>query len=84
MEFSAGANAPSESSPDLPSPEDLSVDQGAQVNQGQDSLRPGAVLPSKGDQNINKPTSNDSAKTEQQVPKNKRTLKSLRDFPLEP
>ena len=70
--------------PDLPSRGDLSVAQGAQVNQEQDSRRPGAVLPSKGDQNKHEPTSNHSAKKEQQVPKNKRTLKSLRGFPLEP
>ena len=63
---------------------DLSVAQGAQVNQEQDSRTPGAVLPLKGDQNKHEPTSNDSAKKEEQVPMNKVTLKSLRDFPLEP
>ena len=82
-ESSAGPNAPSESPTDLPSREDLSVAQGAQFNQGQGSQRSGTVLPSKGDQTINKPTSTDSAKTEQQLSKNKRTLKSLRDFPLQ-
>ena len=44
----------------------------------------GAVLPSKGDQNINEPTSNDSAKQEQQISKQKRTLRSLKDFRFEP
>ena len=62
----------------------LTVAQGARVNQEQDARKTGAVLPSKGDQNINKPTPTDSAKTEQQLPKNKITLSSLRDFSLEP
>ena len=70
--------------PDLPSQGDLFVTQGAQVNREQDSLTPGAVLPSKGDQNINEPTSNDSAKQEQQISKQKRTLRSLKDFRFEP
>ena len=84
LESSVGPNVPSESPPDLPSRGDLSVAQGAQVNQEQDSRTPGAVLPLKGDQNKHEPTSNDSAKKEEQVPMNKITLKSLRDFPLEP
>ena len=67
----------------MPSREDLFVAQGAQFNQGQGSQRPGTVLPPKGDQTINKPTSTDSAKTEQQLSKNKSTLKSWRDFPLQ-
>ena len=82
MESSAGPNAPSESSPELPSQGNLSVVEEAQVNQGQGSQKPGTVLPWTGDQTIKKPTSTDSAKTEQQVSKSKRTLKSLRDFPL--
>ena len=51
--------------PDLPSRGDLSVAQGAQVNQEQDSRRPGAVLPSKGDQNKHEPTSNEFTSKEQ-------------------
>ena len=57
---------------------------GAQVNREQDSLRPGADLPSNGDQNINESTSNGYAKKEKQIPKQKRTLRSLKDFRLEP
>ena len=45
---------------------------------------PGAVLPPKGDQNINEPTSNDPTSKGQQIPKQKITLKSLKDFRLEP
>ena len=65
LESSVGPNVPSESPPDLPSRGDLSVAQGAQVNQEQDSRTPGAVLPLKGDQNKHEPTSNDSAKKEE-------------------
>ena len=84
LESSAGPNVPSESSPDLLSRENLSVALGVQANREQDSPKPGAVLPSKGDQNVNEPTSNDSTNKEQQIPKQKRTLKSLKDFRLEP
>ena len=56
LESSAGPKVPSESPPDLPSQGDLSVVQRAQVNREQDSLRPGAILSSKGSQNINEPT----------------------------
>ena len=69
LESSAGPNAPSESSPDLPSQGSLSVAREAQVNQGQDSRRPGAVLPSKRDQNIQETTSNESTNKEQQIKK---------------
>ena len=62
LESSAGPTVPLESPPNLPSQGDLSVVQRTQVNREQDSLRPGAVLPSKGDQNTNEPTLNDSAK----------------------
>ena len=82
LEFSAGPNAPSGSSPDLPSPENLSVVQEAKFNQEQGSQKPGTVTPLKGDQTIKKPTPTSSAKTEKQLSKNKRTLKSLPDFPL--
>ena len=67
----------------MPSQGDLYVVQKTQVNREQDSLRPGAVLPLKGDQNTYEPISNDSAKKEEQIPRKKRTLKSLRDFPYE-
>ena len=82
LESSVGTNSPSGSSLDLPSRENLSVVQKVQVNKEQGSQKPGTVTPSKGDQTIKKPTPTSSAKTEKQVPKNKRTLKSLRDFPL--
>ena len=48
---------------------DLYAVQRAQVNREQDFLRPGAILPSKRDENINEPTSNDSEKKELQMPK---------------
>ena len=82
LESSAGPNAPSESSPDLPSRGNLAVVQGAQVNQRQGSQKPATVVPSKGDQTIKKPAPTNSTKTEQQISKNKRQLKSLKDFPL--
>ena len=62
LESSAGPTVPLESPPNLPSQGDLPVVQRTQVNREQDSLRPGAVLPSNGDQNTNEPTLNDSAK----------------------
>ena len=83
MESSAGPVAPLEGSPDLPSRENLSVVQEAQVNQRQDSQKPRTVSPSKGNQTIKKTTPTNSTKTEKQVSKKKRTLKSLRDFPLQ-
>ena len=43
MESSSGSVAPSESSPDLPSRENLSVVQEVQVNQKQDSQKPGTA-----------------------------------------
>ena len=82
LDSSAGPNAPSGSSPDLPSREELSVARGAQASKEQNSQKPGTVKPSKGDQTIKKSTPTSSAKTEKQVSKNKRTLKSLMDFPL--
>ena len=69
-------------SPDLPSRENLSVVREAQANQEQGSQKPGTVTPSKGDQTIKKPTPIRSPKTENQVSKNTRTLKSLRDLQL--
>ena len=83
LESSAGPSAPSECSPDLASRENLSVVQEAQVNQRQDSQKPRTVSPSKGNQTIKKTTPTNSTKTEKQVSKKKRTLKSLRDFPLQ-
>ena len=87
MESSAGPVAPSESSPDLPSRENLSE---AQVNQKQDSQKPGAAseeprtAPSSKRNRVKKKAApSNSEKTEKQVPKNKRTLRSLRDFPLQ-
>ena len=80
---STGPVAPLEGSPDLPSRENLSVVQEAQVNQRQDSQKPRTVSPSKGNQTIKKTTPTNSTKTEKQVSKKKRTLKSLRDFPLQ-
>ena len=76
MESSAGPVAPWESSTDLPSRENLSVVQRAQVNQKQDSQKPetaseepGTASPSKGNQVKKKATSCNSGKTETQVPK---------------
>ena len=80
MESPAGPKLPSERLPDLPSQEDLSVDQRSQVNPKPISLGPGSNLPLKGDQNINEPVSIDSVKKEQQIPK-KKILRSLRNFP---
>ena len=89
LESSAGPVAPLESSPDLPSRENLSVVREVQVNQKQDSQKPGtaskepgAVSPSKGNQVKKKATPSNSQKAEKQISKKKRTLKSLRDFPL--
>ena len=82
MESPAGPKLPSERLPDLPSQEDLSVDQRSQVNPEPISLGPGSNLPLKGDQNINEPVSIDSVKKEQQIPK-KKILRSLRNFPYE-
>ena len=67
----------------MPSQGDLPVVQRAQVNREQDSLTSGAILPSKGDQNINEPTSNESTDKEQQITKKKRTMRSLKDSPYE-
>ena len=87
LESSAGSVAPSDGSPDLPSRENLSVVQGAQASQGQGSQKPRTVPPSKGDQTIEEPTSNNSTETMQQVSQNKKPkkpLKSLKDFLLDP
>ena len=80
LESSAGPAAPLEGSPDLPSRESLSVAQGAQANQQQESQKPRTVTPSEGDQTIKKPTPISSSKPENQVSNNTRTLKSLWDF----
>ena len=78
MESSAGPVVPSESSPDLLSRENLSVVQKAQVNQKQDSQKPGAASegpeidpPSKGNQVKKKATPSNLEKTEKQVLKKK-------------
>ena len=67
----------------------MSAAQEAQANQKQDSQKPGAaskepetVSPPKENQVKKKSTPSNSEKTEKQAPKKKRTLKSLRDFPL--
>ena len=67
LESSAGPVAPLESSPDLPSRENLSVVREVQVNQKQDSQKPGtaskepeAVSPSKGNQVKKKATPSNS------------------------
>ena len=68
-------------SPDLPSRESLSVVQRAQANQLQGgSQKPRTVTPSEGDSTIKKHTPISSSKPENQISKNTRTLKSLRDF----
>ena len=84
MESSAGPVVPSESSPDLPSRENLSVVQKAQVNQKQDSQKPGAASegpetdpPSKGNQVKKKATPSNPDKTEKQVPKKKDNIEIL-------
>ena len=73
----------------MPSRENLSVVQEAQDNQNQGSQKPGAaskepetVSPSRENQVKKKATPSNCEKTEKQVPKKKRTLKSLRDFQL--
>ena len=93
MESSTGPVAPLEGSPDLPSRENLSVVQEAQVNQKQDSQKPGAtskdsgtVSPSKENQVKKKATPSNSEKPEKQVSHNnkpKKPLKSLKDFPFD-
>ena len=84
MESPAGPKVPSERPPDLPSQEDLSVDQRAQVNPEPISLGPGSNLQLKGDQNINEPVSIDSVKKEQQKEQRdlteKRFLNNLNHF----
>ena len=65
MESPAGLKVPSERPPDLPSQEDLPVDQRTQVNQETISLGPGSNLRLKGDQNINELVLIDSIKKEQ-------------------
>ena len=93
LESSAGPVAPLESSPDLPPRENLSLVQEAQVNQKQDSQKPGTasegpetVSPLKGNQVKKKATPSNSENTEKQVSQNKKPkkpLKSLKDFPLD-
>ena len=93
LESSAGPVAPLEGSPDLPSRENLSVVQEAQVNQKQDSQKPraaskesGTVSSSKENQVKKKATPSDSEKPEKQVSqdnKPKKPLKSLKDFPFD-
>ena len=75
--------------PPLPPRENFPAAQEAQANQKQDSQKPGAaskepetVSPSKENQIKKKATPSNTEKTEKQAPKKKRTLKSLRDFPL--
>ena len=83
LESSAGPDVPSESSPDLRSRESVSIVQGAQVNQMQGSQKPRTVSPLKGNQTEKKTTPTNSAKTEKQDVKPKKSLKSLKDFPLD-
>ena len=76
--------------PTPPTPrENFPAAQEAQANQKQDSQKPGAaskepetVSPSKENQIKKKATPSNTEETEKQAPKKKRTLKSLRDFPL--
>ena len=84
LESRVGPVVPSESSPDLPSRENLSAVQGAQVNQRQDSQKPTATSPFKGNQTEKKTTPTNSAKTEKQNVKPKKPLNSLKDFPFDP
>ena len=89
MGSSAGPVAPLEGSPDLPSPENLSVicgGVGARADQGWDSQKPGAVSSSKENQTKEKSTPISSEKLKDQRSQNKqptKPLKSLIRFPLE-
>ena len=85
------ARRPTRGLPRRPPPprENFPAAQEAQANQKQDSQKPGAaskepetVSPSKENQIKKKATPSNTEKTEKQAPKKKRTLKSLRDFPL--
>ena len=82
LESPTGPKVPSERPPDLPSQEDLSVDQRPRDNPEPISLGPASNLSLKENQNINEFVSIDFGKNEQQIPK-KKILRSLRNFPYE-